>query len=301
MDIKANIGIKAGALFLAVLLWFHVATEKHYEVTVSVPVALQLPEDMAISEPPPKTAKVRLWGKGKHLLFLKLLHYSKVRLVVRANPKGPGRIRRVLSPMDVEVPKGLDVRALELLKPSVLEVEVDRRMNRKVPVVPVLEFSPAPGYVALAPKVRPDSVTVSGPEGIVRKVRTVRTDSLEVPTLRKSVSLELKVIPPSPLVSCLPPKVYVDLEVQPIAERWLKGVQVRLVHAPKGAWVVPDRVDVKVSGAADLLSRISPDDIGAYIDYRRLREGEPPEPSFSLPPGVRFLRAEPSSFHVRLP
>ena len=217
------------------------------------------------------------------------------------NPRGPGKVRRVLSPMDVEVPKSLDIRALEVLKPSVLEVDVDRYVREEVPVAPLLKLSPAPGYVTFAPRVSPDSVTVSGPEGIVRRIRFVRTDSLIMPMLRKPVSLKLKLLPPSPFVSYSPSEVNIDVEVQPIAERWLRGVPVYLTHAPKGVWVVPDSVDVKVSGASGMLSKLSSSDIKAYIDYRKLKRGEPPELSLSLPDGVKFLRSEPSSFYIRLP
>ncbi len=298
MDLRKNIGIKAGALFLAVLLWAHVVTEKYYEVTVSVPIVVQLPDDIALSDSLPKTARVKLWGKGKDLL---LLHYSGAKLTVRANPERPGRINRVLSPVDVEIPEGLDVRALEVLQPSVLEFGVDRRIRRKVPVLPALDLSPAPGYIVLSSKVRPDSVTIFGPRRIVRTVKAVYTDSLRISALRHSLRREIEVVLTSPYISCVPPTVWVEVDVQPIAERWLEGIPVRLVYAPKGAWVVPNLVDVKVSGAADILAELSPEDIQAYIDYRSVREGKPPKPSFYLPPGVQFLKAKPSSFRIQLP
>ena len=298
MKFRGNIGIKAGALFLAVLLWAHVATEKYYEVTVSLPIVVQLPEHIALSSPVPEAAQVKLWGRGKHLL---LLRYSGIKLSVRANPGGPGKVSHVLSPMDVDIPEGLDVRALEVLQPSVMEFRVDRRIVRKVPVLPALKLSPAPGHIVLSPKVHPDSVTISGPREVVRKVRVLYTDSLRASALRRSLRRELGVAIPSPYIVCTPPAVWVEVDVQPIVESWLEGIPVRLVYAPKGAWVVPNRVDIEVRGPADVLAKLSPEDVQAYIDYRNVREGKPPEPSFYLPPGVQFLRARPSSFRVQLP
>jgi YbbR domain-containing protein len=64
---------------------------------------------------------------------------------------------------------------------------------------------------------------------------------------------------------------------------------------------IPTSVDVVVRGSRDELSRVSADDIFAYVDLAGLGVGEyPVEPHADAPPEAGVVRIDPSSIKVRI-
>jgi YbbR domain-containing protein len=70
--LKVNWGIKILSLFIALLVWWHVRTERTYEVSFSLPLCLRnLPSQISFVEEPPESVKVVIQGKGKDLVRLR--------------------------------------------------------------------------------------------------------------------------------------------------------------------------------------------------------------------------------------
>jgi hypothetical protein len=71
--IFANFGWKVVAILLALLLWFHVATEKTYEKHFSASIQpIGLSRDLEIERIEPRHAQVSIIASGKQLLRLTL-------------------------------------------------------------------------------------------------------------------------------------------------------------------------------------------------------------------------------------
>ena len=63
--ILKNFGFKIVAVVMALLLWFHVATEKVYEYTKSFPVEISnTPEELVLAREIPKEIQAKIQGKG---------------------------------------------------------------------------------------------------------------------------------------------------------------------------------------------------------------------------------------------
>jgi hypothetical protein len=70
-------GIKAGAIVLAVFLWFHAITEQRYETETQVrllvedpPPSVGVDNEMIVASEIPSTVRVLATGRGKDLLQL---------------------------------------------------------------------------------------------------------------------------------------------------------------------------------------------------------------------------------------
>jgi hypothetical protein len=64
-----NLSLKLTALGLAVLLWFHVATDKVYEYPVALALTpAPLPAQFALATPMPDHVRLLVSGTGKELL-----------------------------------------------------------------------------------------------------------------------------------------------------------------------------------------------------------------------------------------
>jgi YbbR domain-containing protein len=71
--IFANPGWKIAAILLALVLWFHVATEKTYEKIFQAKIeTVGLPKNLQVETIEPKTTRVSVIGTGKQLLQLML-------------------------------------------------------------------------------------------------------------------------------------------------------------------------------------------------------------------------------------
>jgi len=64
-----NLWVKLAAVVLAVLLWFHVATEKVYQHQYALPLTqVDIDENLVLTEPYPDSITVLVSASGKVLL-----------------------------------------------------------------------------------------------------------------------------------------------------------------------------------------------------------------------------------------
>ena len=127
-----NLSIKIFALLLALAVYGHVQTEKEQEADFRVSLRFAgLPETLTRRESTPRRASIRIRGKGKQLLKLKL-QPPEVRVdLERARA---GLVQRMLSPSDVLLPSGIQAEVTEIVEPRMIEVVVDTLVKLTVPV-----------------------------------------------------------------------------------------------------------------------------------------------------------------------
>jgi len=177
--ITENMGLKVGALAVALLLWFHIATEKDtYDRILEVPIQVEgVPSDLIVSAELPLTAHVRFHGRGKNLL---ILPWRDVQVVVDASDiLTRGTRPRRLNLSNVRYPEGPDLTVVEILEPDQITIETDRFVSMRLPVVARIDIQVAGGHTFVGTvEVVPDSVTVSGPGSFLRDLVFLETDTL---------------------------------------------------------------------------------------------------------------------------
>lgn len=295
---------KLGFLVLAVLLWFHVVTENHYESVMDIP--LQVNTDtkrVLLATSLPQQARVRFSGQGKDMIRLWL---SKPHLAVNVAEKTKsGRVIYALRPEQVRIPQAVvgEVEVLEVLDPKSIEIEVDRPLQARVEVQPRADLKCAKGFVQVGPiRVAPDHVTLSGPAQFVAPVRSVFLDSVRLQQLREDVIREVPVaLPEGVNLSSDPPTVKMIVDVQGLGERTFARLPVAIEKGPLHGEFrsEPLVVTLKVIGGADLLKTLKPSDFKVTVDYNQwLRNGKRRIPAtVDFPPYVSF-EALPDSFAV---
>jgi hypothetical protein len=127
-----NLSIKIFALLLALAVYGHVQTEKEQQADFRVSLRFAgLPETMTRRESTPRRAAIRIRGKGKQLLKLKL---QPPEIRVNLERARPGVVQRMLSPSDVLLPAGIQAEVTEIVEPRMIEVVVDTLVKLSVPV-----------------------------------------------------------------------------------------------------------------------------------------------------------------------
>jgi YbbR domain-containing protein len=203
-----NLGLKLTALLLAVLVYLNVYTDRPATMLVSFPLEFsELPDSLSLSGPAPAVVQTELRGTGKQLIMLRV---REPRLKIPMVGAAPGHFSRALVASDLPLPAGGAITVENLIGPRVIEVDVDHKVQRELPVSVRVEGSPAPGFaLAGPPHTSPERVRVSGPRAAVLALDSLRLAPLHVDGRRDTVRAELSPLSLPDWCAAEPPSVHV--------------------------------------------------------------------------------------------
>ncbi len=300
-----NLGIKIAAVVIGVFVWMFAKGEEVADRTFQIPLVLRnMPEEVTTVERPVETVEVVLTGDNSELFKLGL--WGEPRAVVDMSEAVPDRdFRVVLSPANIVVPRDARVSVTEIRSPKTLDLEMDDLVRERLPIVPVIEGNLAEGYYILGrPIALPDSVTVFGPEGIVRELDGVSTVPLMIEGRRSRVEATRPIAFEEGLnLNAVPREVRVVVEVEGTEVVTLEGVPVALEHEPgfEVASISPEVLRLELAGPEHIVTRVSAEDVNAVVDARGLPRGiHQLVPELTLPEGVEIRSVSPTRFTVTL-
>ena len=266
-------GIKAGAIVLAVFLWFHAITEQLYETETEVRLLIEDPppgdgsgEEMIVASEIPATIRVLATGRGKDLLQL-----DDDAFVLRVQAEGNTRTYRLLPSQIEKRATDLDVQISEIIEPKEIEIALDRRMEREVPVRAELQLGVAEAHIQVGPMVTdPLFVRVIGPQTQVEKLDYIATDSVDLQDISEEINLVLPLRHPKRTRLLLDTEnVRIRADIQILAEDDLSGVPIKIRNGSnRQLRLDPALARVKVRGGVDVIAKLDPaKDIELYVDY----------------------------------
>ncbi len=270
----SHLGLKVLAIILASVLWLTVAGEHVVERSLRVPLAVRnLDTTLEIVGELPAAVDVRVRGSAAQLSRLDsgdvvaMLDLSTART-------GPSRLFHLRTD-EVIVPYGIDVA--QVLPPTI-SLSIEKSVRRLVPIMPVTEGDPAPGFVVGRISAEPATVQVVGPESHVREVASATTEPVEIGGRNERVRdvVTVGVLDSSVRLAEQPLSATVVIEILPAPiERDVPGVPVRWRNIAQGLVprVVPVVVRVNIRGRREALGRIRPDAIDAFVDLSGLGPG----------------------------
>lgn len=294
-----HLGLKILSVVMALGLWFTLAGEQTVERSLRVPLELRnRPPKLELVEDPPSTVEVRVRGGSS---LLSQLSASDVVAEIDLALAKTGRRYFPVTPAQVRAPFGVDVVDVT---PGTISLRFEASLTRRVPVVPMLDGEPAPGYAAGAVSVRPDTVEVAGPESAVQRLREVNTEPVSIAGAREAVreSVAIGLPDPSLRLTSLGNAVVV-VQIDPLPVRLVTQVPVHIRNATRGASAaaLPAAIAVAVRGRKDVVEALRPDSVLAYVDLAGLGPGQynltvrvDPSPDFVV------VRTEPATVRVRI-
>lgn len=267
-----NIGLKILAIALAVVLWLTIAGEHVVERSLRVPLEFRnVPQALEIVGATPDTVDVRV--RGSSALLSRVQPGEIVAVLDLANAR-PGPRLFAIRADEVRAPFGIEIAQVA---PATLPLELEKSSQRSVPVVPMTQGDPAPGYVVTRKTTQPSTVTIAGPETRVRQVSEATTEpvSVEGATGRVRDTVNIGVIDSS--VRLAEPQtatVTVDIAPAPV-DRQLSGVAVGVRNLARGrkAQVAPNVVRVSIRGPRDQINAVKADAVKAFVDLAGLATG----------------------------
>jgi YbbR domain-containing protein len=267
-----HLGLKILAIALATLLWLTVAGQEVVERALRVPLEIrEKPENIEIVGDPPGAVDVLVRGSST---LLSRLEVGEVVVVLDLSTARPGSRLFHLRTDQVKVPYGVEVVQVV---PGTLSLEVEKSSKRTVPVVPALEGDPAPGFIVGPRTSDPATVEVVGPESRVRRLAEATTEPVRIGGARDTVRDVVTMGVADAAVRLVEPRsatVTVEILPAPI-ERAIENVPVRWRNLRAGyrARVSPSLVQVRIRGDQEVLARIRPDEVQAFVDLAGLTPG----------------------------
>ncbi|MBW1762164.1 MAG: hypothetical protein JRG67_03800 [Deltaproteobacteria bacterium] len=297
-----NLGLKASAIGMAILMFSLVHGAEDMERNVYVGVVVQPPpdaQDMILVTEVPDRVRVRLKGSRARLNAIRQenLPPVDVKLNTRAEP------RYYLEKEMFDLPAGVSV--MQVVPPSLVFKWVPRAL-RELPVEVSLDGKlPAGLEWAGEPEVFPETMHVDGPRDVVNSMRSVRSMEVDVTELEVGVvQREVPLVGAPANTTFGAQTVLVTLRVQPkMKERVLSPLRVDAEGVVPRA-LRPRAVTARIRGPEAILDQLNPASVLAIVNLSDapVKKGAlaVPVELRGLPDEVEVIALEPAIITVLL-
>lgn len=196
-----NLGLKLASVVLAFLLYAHVVTDQEREQVIQIPIAaVGLADTLtSVGKLPPRVA-VKVRGKWKDLIRLGL---TRPFLSIDLAAVKPGEFRTSITADDISrraIPPELarQISVTEVLDPRSVDLTIEPKAMRSLPVRVRIVGTPAPGYVlGRNVEVEPESVRVIGPAKLVQGIDTLYTVAVDITGERARIQRQVALALPA--------------------------------------------------------------------------------------------------------
>jgi YbbR domain-containing protein len=298
--IFSNLGLKIAALFLALLLWFHATTDKTFVYDFDLPLTISnMPSDLILASPVPSKIEVKIGGKGKQLI--KYFLSDKENVVIDVSQLKYREMDYIVRPEEIPLPKNLSLEVERVDSPKQIKILLDYFSEKKVPVRSQMEVITQSGYVQIdSLELKPDTVLLSGPRTLTRKIDQVYTERKVLGSLSSSNSGLLPLIVPEGFnLKLSPDKVEYSVKVEKLTQKEFTQISVELVNLPakKRIKIEPKSINLSIQGVSQKVEGITSDKIKVSLDCNKLGDGKEGKivPQVKLPKGVELVKIVPDS------
>jgi YbbR domain-containing protein len=196
-----NMGLKVASVLLALLLYAHVVTDQEREQVVQIPIAaVGLADSLtSVGELPPRVG-VKVRGKWKDLIRLNL---TRPFLSIDLASAKPGEFQTSITSEDISrraIPPELSrmISVTEVLDPRSVDLTIEAKVTRSLPVRARIVGTPAAGYVLdSVPAVDPESVRVMGPARLMQEIDTLYTVAVDITGERERIQRQVSLALPA--------------------------------------------------------------------------------------------------------
>jgi YbbR domain-containing protein len=297
-----NLGLKASALGLAILMFSLVHGAEDMERNVYVGVVVQPPADaqnMILVTEVPDRVRVRLKGSRARLNAIRQENLPPVDVSLKTKDES----RYYLEKEIFDLPTGVSV--MQVVPPSLVFKWVPRAI-RELPVEVSLDGKLSAGLEwAGEPEVFPETMRVDGPRDVVNSMRTVRSMEIDVTELEDGVvQREVPLVGAPANTTFGDQTVLVTLRVQPkMKERVLSPLRVEAEGVVPRA-LRPRAITARIRGPEAIVDQLNPASVLAIVNLSDvpLKKGAlaVPVELRGLPDEIEVLDLEPALITVLL-
>jgi YbbR domain-containing protein len=266
-----NLGLKFLALLLGALLWFTVSGQQAERTLPGVPVVYRnKPASLEITD---QTSFVEIQVRGLDSQ-LRNIQAGDFEAKVDLTGARPGAMSYSLRIDQISAPLGLEVTHVE---PGSVMAVLEIAGAASLPVKPVVDGTPAQGFVVSEVTVDPLIVTVVGPARRLASTTSATTDRVMIEGASSSVTQNVSVgVTDAALRLREPRTARVVVKIEKAGERLCAAPHVVLRNLEPGlrGQTDPAVVSVLMRGAESLLARLDASSVVPYVDVTGLGRGQ---------------------------
>ena len=206
------------ALVAAFLLWYAVAAQRSENISVRGVKArltlVNIPRNLVLTSGVPDTVSLQLRGP----LTRTLDSNNPPEVLLDLSDARPGLNSYPINASDIPLPAEVDVVSVD---PPAITLELERQAARLVPIQPLIDGEPAPGFVLGEVRVVPKEYTVEGPESLILTLKSVATSPVSIEGAAGPVEAVVQAALPNPQLRALglgPIEVIVDIVPETVPE-----------------------------------------------------------------------------------
>lgn len=294
---RRNWGIAVAALVLAIFLWLQVNLTKTQRVTISIPIAITNTPSLLIPiSIEPETVEVTLEGKG-----LDMLRYRATEFVYHIDLKD-ALFGKNFYPFDIgnleETLKQYDIRIIHEPNIENIVITMDNISSKAIPVKVTFTNEQSREYfISQNLAIEPETVTIKGPKTILEKINEVETLSFDRRKYERNNTLPL-LIPHEKYITLEQSEVSIIEQPSRISERTITMVP---IVAPQGVEVFPKYLAVKMRGAEEVITTLTPEDFSVVITIdNNVKEGDMVPVTLNVPEGIEIIDQTPQQVRIRI-
>lgn len=252
-----------------VLLLLNKLSRSDYKGEVQARVTyVNYPKGKIPVSPLPEELKLRVETTGFKLLWARVVNKPKVRIDLSQLSGADRTPTNVFKPyISSQLSDGY---LLEGITPDTLYFQFENSLTKKVPVQGNIQISFKRQFDFKEPTIiKPDSVTVTGPEKLVDSIKAWYTEKLTFQNLDVSLQNEVALVKPEqPTIKISPEKVNYVVTVEEYTEKILE-VEIQKVNLPdaKDVNIYPKKVKVACRVGLSNYQQVTPESFILVTDF----------------------------------
>jgi len=268
--VRKKLNIFIASVIFAVILWGSISLSDIFYTNVDVKLTLtNFPQGYTTGSLLPEKIQLRVKGQGWRLVSINVGPETEFRVSVG----GDSGMHNLNLYNFLESNRWLlsDVEIINIL-PDSIRFFVERIISKKLAVISGLELEYKPGYGLASDIVfKPDSVVVSGPFSILKKMGEIKTTDKTLSPLDSRTETEVN-LPSMNGFNYSANLIEVILDVQRIVDKQFENIIVDVIDIPSRKEVVllPNKIGFNVRGGIEILGKLKPDQFRAFIRYQSL-------------------------------
>jgi YbbR domain-containing protein len=295
--LRRNSGLRLLALLIAIGLWIFVnAGQKNAIDSLHVPISYRrLPAGLVIVNQPPGFAKIQVTGPRT---LLSLLDPEQLEVKLDLSGVGPGQASFKINPTMFNVPRSTAVTSVS---PSEVVLDVDRVVQRELPIHVDVEGRVAAGYQLAGVDTVPPKITAIGPSRFVDPLQRVSTEPFDVQGATEDVQRRVDLESPNPAVALTAVAVTAKVAVtEKVASREFRNLPIDVRDSDYKFRAITTRADVIIRGPELKLADVDRNSL-VYVEAKGLAPGlHNVEVQVDVPDGLKVVRESPEKVKIRL-
>lgn len=297
-----NWPIKGAAICLSLMLYVAVQLQQPVTTDFELGINLQLPPGRTLLQKLPKV-RAQISGKGSQVLRLRSLRGDVTRRVPDTLSTPTWTIRLEPSEIEAQLPKGADVRVLEI-RPREITIALDSVGRKDVRIVPLITVVPESGQVLYGGiSIAPLLARLVGPDKHLAGIESVTTIPAEITNVAGAFTRTVPIdTAPLGIVRIAPKQVLVTGEMSALADRSFGGIPVETGAGAVTSFIItPARVTVTVHGPEQRVLALTRDSLRVVAHFSgggAGADGSVGRLTVIAPPGIT-ARAVPDSVTLR--